>query len=147
MFLMHTAKQTKMLATTRSKGYCLGNSAGADCNSETGRIRFRRVRFQRPNSVSFSALTEFGGESSVSSSRPIYLCTIANSPSLSQNSPSLPRELSEFSLPKKQYEFQDVGKGGLSLRGAAFMTVLAVLTVLVILESTLPSFCLSYKMQ
>ena len=40
--------------------------------------------------------------------------------------------------------FQDNGKGGLGLRGVAFMTVLAVLTVL---ESTLPSFCLSYKIQ
>ena len=39
--------------------------------SETGRIRFRRVRFQTPNSVSFLALTEFRGENSVSSSRPI----------------------------------------------------------------------------
>ena len=36
---------------------------------------------------------------------------------------------------------QDVGKRGLSLTGVAFMTVLAVL------ESTLPSFCLSYKIQ
>ena len=35
-------------------------------------------------------------------------------------------------------------KGGLGLRGVAFMTALAVLTVL---ESTLPSFCLSYKIQ
>ena len=41
-------------------------------------------------------------------------------------------------------EYQDDGKGGLSLRGVAFMTVLAVLTVL---ESTLPSFCLSHKIQ
>ena len=39
---------------------------------------------------------------------------------------------------------QDDGKGGLSLRGVAFMTVLAVLTVLV---NTLPSFCWSYKIQ
>ena len=37
--------------------------------SETGRIRFRRVRFQTP--VSFFALTEFRGENSVSSSQPI----------------------------------------------------------------------------
>ena len=37
--------------------------------------------------------------------------------------------------------------GGLGLRGAAFMTVSAVLTVLAVLESTLPSFCLSYKVQ
>ena len=43
--------------------------------------------------------------------------------------------------------FQDHGKGGLSLRGGAFMTVLAVLTAVAVLESTLPSFCLSYKIQ
>ena len=36
---------------------------------------------------------------------------------------------------------QDDGKGGLSLRGVAFMTVLAVL------ENTLPWFCWSYKIQ
>ena len=36
---------------------------------------------------------------------------------------------------------QGDGKGGLSLRGVAFMMVLAVL------ENTLPSFCLSYKIQ
>ena len=35
----------------------------------------------------------------------------------------------------------DDGKGGLGLRGVAFMIVLAVL------KSTLPSFCLSYKIQ
>ena len=40
--------------------------------------------------------------------------------------------------------FQDDGKGGLSLRGVAFMTVLAVLTVL---ENTLLSLCWSYKIQ
>ena len=39
---------------------------------------------------------------------------------------------------------QDVGKGGLSLRGVAVVTVLAVLAVL---ESTLLCFCLSYKTQ
>ena len=38
--------------------------------SET-RIRFRGVRFQIPNSVSFSGLTEFRGANSVSSSQPI----------------------------------------------------------------------------
>ena len=36
---------------------------------------------------------------------------------------------------------QDGGKGGLSLRGVAFMMVL---TVLAVLKSTLPSVCLSY---
>ena len=39
--------------------------------SETGRIRFRGVRFQTPNSVSFSGLTEFRGANSASSSQPI----------------------------------------------------------------------------
>ena len=36
--------------------------------SGTGRIRFRRIRLQTPNSVNLFALTEFRGESSVSSS-------------------------------------------------------------------------------
>ena len=36
---------------------------------------------------------------------------------------------------------QDDGKGGLGFRGVAFMTVLAVL------DCTLPSFCLSHKIQ
>ena len=39
--------------------------------SETGRIQFRGARFQTPNSVSFSGLTEFWEASSVSSSQPI----------------------------------------------------------------------------
>ena len=43
-----------------------------------------------------------------------------------------------------KFESQDDGKGGLGLRGVAFMTVLAVLTVL---DCTLPSFCLSYNIQ
>ena len=62
----------------------------ADGDSETGRVRFRRVRFQTPNSVSVLSLTELRGENSVSSSRPIYyLCAKANSPSFWQkNSPS-----------------------------------------------------------
>ena len=42
---------------------------------------------------------------------------------------------------------QDVRKGGLSLRGVAFMTVSAVLMVSAVLDSTLPSFRLSYKIQ
>ena len=44
-------------------------------NSETGRIRFRRVRFQTPNSVSFLGLTEFRRENSVSSFHPI-ICVL-----------------------------------------------------------------------
>ena len=50
------------------------------------------------------------------------------------------RCLSEYIL----FSCQADGKGGLSLRGVAFMTVLAVLAVL---ERTLPSSCLSYKIQ
>ena len=50
-----------------------------------------------------------------------------------------------FELDRNSCYSQDVGKGGLILRGVAFMAVLAALTVLVGLESTLPSFCLSYK--
>ena len=57
----------------------------------TGRIWFRRARFQTPNSVSFSGLTEFqGGELSELFSAH-YLCAKANSPSFSRNSPSLPQ--------------------------------------------------------
>ena len=64
--------------------------------SETGRIRFRRARFQTPNSVSFSGLTEFRGASSVSSFQPL-ICVpkrthrgffFTHSPSFSQNSAS-----------------------------------------------------------
>ena len=40
-------------------------------SSETGRILFRTVRFQTPNSVSFLGLTELRGANSVSSSQPI----------------------------------------------------------------------------
>ena len=42
-------------------------------SSETGRIRFRRARFQTPSSVSFLGLTEFRGANSVSSSWP-FIC-------------------------------------------------------------------------
>ena len=59
--------------------------------SETGRIRFRRVRFQTPNSVSFSGLTEFRGANSVSSSRPIICVPKRTHRVFSQNSPSLPQ--------------------------------------------------------
>ena len=63
----------------------------------------------------------------------------------SQNFLELPRS-SPTSSPEllSLWIVQDHGKGWVSLRGGAFMTVLAVLTVL---ESTLPSLCLSYKIQ
>ena len=50
-------------------------------------------------------------------------------------------------MPKVLLVFQDDGKGGLGLRGVAFMTLLAVSTVLAVLESALSSSCLSYKIQ
>ena len=68
--------------------------------SETGQIRFRRVRFQIPSSVSFSALTEFWAESSVSSSRPTFLCQSELTDLFSELT-ELAAELSEFSLPKQ----------------------------------------------
>ena len=61
------------------------------CFSETGRIRFRRVRFQTPNSVSFFVLTEFWGGELNEFLSAYYLCAKANSPSFPQNSPSLPK--------------------------------------------------------
>ena len=61
-----------------------------DLHSETGRIRFRRARLQTPNSVSFLALTEFRGESSVSSSQPIICVPERTHRVFSQNSPCLP---------------------------------------------------------
>ena len=69
-------------------------------NSETGRIQFRGVRFQTPNSVSFWALTELRGENSVSSSRPI----ICGQNKLTEFFAELTKsvaELSEFPLPKQ----------------------------------------------
>ena len=75
----------------------------ADQQLETGQIRFRRARFQTPNSVS-----------SVSST--YSLCAKANSPSFSRNSPSFPRSsvrLSEFSslVVSKQYSTRFLNKG------------------------------------
>ena len=46
-------------------------SCSSAVNGEIGRIRFRGVRFQTPNSVSFFGLAEFRGANSVSSSQPI----------------------------------------------------------------------------
>ena len=59
--------------------------------SEMGRIRFRRVRFQTPNSVSLLALTEFRGENSVSSSQPIIVCKNELTEFFSQSLPILPQ--------------------------------------------------------
>ena len=57
--------------------------------SETGRIRFRRVRFQTPNSVSFFGPHRVPGRELSELLSPYYLCAKGNSPSFSQNSPSL----------------------------------------------------------
>ena len=59
------------------------------------------------------------------------------------DSDSLPKDPSRFlwNSPWIPQQTQDDGKGGLSLTGVAFMTVLAVL------ENTLPSFRWSFKIQ
>ena len=50
-----------------------GATRGSDnLSSETGQMRFQRVRFQTRSSVRFLALTEFRGENSVSSPQPIF---------------------------------------------------------------------------
>ena len=67
-------------------------------SSETGRIRFRRVRFQTPSSVSFLALTEFRGENSVSSSQPIICVIKRTHRDFSQNSPSFETVLPQNSV-------------------------------------------------
>ena len=72
--------------------------------SETGRIRFRRVRFQTLNSVSFFGPHRVPGRELDEFLSAYYLCAKANSPSFSQNSPSLPQNsvrLSEFSSPQQ----------------------------------------------
>ena len=56
---------------SRFQEWCKMGSWSSCGQSETGRIRFRKVRFQTPNSVSFFGLTEFRGANSVSSSQPI----------------------------------------------------------------------------
>ena len=89
----------------QSEGSWRRNSSRSSCPpSETGRIRFRRVRFQTPNSVSFSGLTEFRGANSVSSFQPINCVSKRTHRVFSQNSPSLTQNsvrLSEFSPPKQ----------------------------------------------
>ena len=74
--------------------------------SETGRIWFRRVRFQTPNSVSFSGLTEFRGANWVRRRTqwvPLSLLCVCQS-ELTEFLAELTEfaaELSEFSLPKQ----------------------------------------------
>ena len=69
--------------------------------SETGRIRFRGVRFQTPNSVSFFRLTEFAPRNSVSSSQPIICVCKSELTEFLAELTEFAAELSEFSLPKQ----------------------------------------------
>ena len=74
--------------------------------SETGRMRFRRARFQTPSSVSFFGPERVPGRELSELLSAYYLWAKANSPSLSQNSPSLPQNsvrLSEFSSLKQYF--------------------------------------------
>ena len=72
----HLALRSLVLQNTGQRGNIdgfdgFGGFGGDGYLSEPGRIRFRRARFQTPNSVSFFGLTEFRGPNSVSSFRPI----------------------------------------------------------------------------
>ena len=78
-------------------------------NSETGRIRFRRVRFQTPNSVSFSGLTEFRGASSVSSSQPTIYVPKRTHRVFRRASPSLPENSVRLSLGCRKWGFKRWG--------------------------------------
>ena len=83
-------------------------------SSETGRMRFRRVRFQTRNSVSFFALTELRGEISVSSSQPLFCAPkrtrrvfLQNSPSLQLNSVSSVFRKSTLEIVFRRFLFPD----------------------------------------
>ena len=72
--------------------------------SETGRIRFRRARFETPSSVSSFCPHRVPGRELSEFLSAYYLCDKANSPSFSRNSPSWPQnsvKLGEFSSPKQ----------------------------------------------
>ena len=71
----------------------------AHYNSETGRIRFRGVRFQTPNSLSFSGHTEFRGANSVSLSL-LFVCKRELTEFVAELT-EFAAELSEFSSPKQ----------------------------------------------
>ena len=76
------------------------DSSGFQKNLETGRIRFRGVRLQTPNSVSFLGLTEFRGANSVSSSQPI-ICVPNELTEFFAELTEFAPKLSEFSSPKQ----------------------------------------------
>ena len=65
------ASQKELLANQEVSEYGFLYAVTSTFFGHSGRIRFRRVRFQTPSSVSFSGLAEFRGASSVSSFRPI----------------------------------------------------------------------------
>ena len=68
--------------------------------SETGRIRFQS-RVSKTELGEFLALTEFQGESSVSSSQPIICVSKRTHRVFPGTHPEFAAELSEFSLPKQ----------------------------------------------
>ena len=78
---------SEQVSTRQLKRYYLGSNRriSAFFISETGRIRFRGVRLQTPNSVSFFGLTELRGANSVSSSQP-FICMPKQTHRLPQNS-------------------------------------------------------------
>ena len=77
--------------------------------SETGRIRFLRARFQTPSSVSFLALTKFRGENSASSSQPIICVPKWTHRVFFRRTHQVCRRTSETVL-SKQYSARFLGK-------------------------------------
>ena len=75
-------------------------------SSKTGRQRFWRIQFRASNSVSLLALTEFQGESSVSSSQPT-IHVPNRSHRVSAELSEFGAELSELSL-SKQYSRKSI---------------------------------------
>ena len=82
--------------------------------SETGRIRFRGVRFQTPSSVRFSGLTEFRGANSVSSFQPI-ICVQTRTHRVSRRTHRVCRRtqwvLSSETVVSKQYSARFLKRG------------------------------------
>ena len=116
-----TKWSTPLAAVSRSLGGCCVLHSGGQgiceffilydpLKSETGRIRFRRVQFQKP--------------SSVSSFQPVISMPKANSPSFSQNSPSLLQNsvssLFQNSIRRPQSTYKKVVQGKRPLHSLRF---------------------------
>ena len=92
--------------------------------SETGRIRFRGVRFQTPNSVSFSGLTQFAPRVPLSL---LFVCQseltefFAELTAVKLSEFSSPKQYSRNSIPPVSYGPTQGGEGG--VRGARVLKI------------------------